>query len=307
MSLPWRRRSRIRPATRTRDVGLGAGLEVAELGPELGRACGRGRSGRDTGRRPAAAQRRRGRRVGAPVRPARRSTAVVVGVLRRGRVVGHPADARCGHHGRCAPFSPGWSGARRYDAAARDQEFEHGSRHRRHRPHARSDGPTRARSSTCVPTTSAPTIVQALLDKAPGVDPGRGRGRDLGLRAAGRRGGLQPRPRHRAPRRARRRARRHREPLLLVVAADHPHGRARDQGRRGRRVRRRRRRDREPVPVGHVRRRARHPQRAVRRRRGAHGGAQRRAASTRGRRSSGLPDIYIAMGQTAENVAEYAR
>ena len=42
-------------------------------------------------------------------------------------------------------------------------------------------------------------------------------------------------------------ARRDRQPLLLVVAADDPHGGARDQGRRGRCVRRRRRRDREPL------------------------------------------------------------
>ena len=45
----------------------------------------------------------------------------------------------------------------------------------------------------------------------------------------------------------RRRPRRHRQPLLLVVAADHPHGRPRHQGRRGRRLRRRRRRDRQPL------------------------------------------------------------
>ena len=64
-------------------------------------------------------------------------------------------------------------------------------------------------------------------------------------------------PRRRAPRRARR-AGRDRQPLLLVVAPDHPHGGARDQGRRGRRVRRRRRRDREPV---HERRGRRRPAR----------------------------------------------
>ena len=73
--------------------------------------------------------------------------------------------------------------------------------------------------------------------------------------------------------RRRRRAGRHRQPLLLVVAADDPHGRARDQGRRGRRVHRRRRRDREPLPV----RRGRHrsAQREVRRGARPHQGARR--------------------------------
>ena len=37
---------------------------------------------------------------------------------------------------------------------------------------------------------------------------------------------------------------------------------------------------------------------------GAHGPARRSASVSRGRRQPGLPDIYIAMGQTAENVAE---
>ena len=94
----------------------------------------------------------------------------------------------------------------------------------------------------------APTIVRALLAKVPGRRPGRGRGRDLGHARSppARRGynmarvvallaGLDGVARH------------HRQPLLLVVAADDPHGGARDQGRRGRRVRRRRRRDREPL------------------------------------------------------------
>ena len=58
----------------------------------------------------------------------------------------------------------------------------------------------------------------------------------------------------------RRRPRRHRQPLLLVVAADDPHGRPRHQGRRGRRLHRRRRRDREPLHERHVRRPARHHQ-----------------------------------------------
>ena len=59
---------------------------------------------------------------------------------------------------------------------------------------------------------------------------------DPGLRSAGRRSGLQPGPRGRRRARLRLPARHHRQPLLLVVAADHPDGVPRDQGRRGRRV-----------------------------------------------------------------------
>ena len=94
------------------------------------------------------------------------------------------------------------------------------------------------------------------------------RGRDPGLRPARRRGGVQHRPRGGPARRPARRPRGHRQPVLLLVAADHPHGRPRHQGRRGRRLRRRRRRDRQPL---HERRgRHRPAQRAVRRRRGRH-------------------------------------
>ena len=75
--------------------------------------------------------------------------------------------------------------------------------------------------------------------------------------------------------RRRRRAGRHRQPLLLVVAADDPHGRARDQGRRGRRVRRRRRRDREPLRST-ARPTAVRPNEKFGDARGAHEGAQRR-------------------------------
>ena len=98
------------------------------------------------------------------------------------------------------------------------------------------------------PDDLAATIVRRPRStEVPQLDPSRDRGPHPGLRPAGGRAGLQPRPRRRDPRRAARRPRRHGQPLLLVVAADDPHGRARDQGRRGRRVRRRRRRDREPL------------------------------------------------------------
>ena len=96
--------------------------------------------------------------------------------------------------------------------------------------------------------------------------------------------------------------RRHGQPLLLVVAADHPHGGPRHQGRRGRLLRRRWRRDRQPL---HVRRsRHRPPQRAVRRRRSAHRRARTGGEDGPGPPAEGVPDIYIAMGQTAENVVE---
>ena len=104
--------------------------------------------------------------------------------------------------------------------------------------------------------------------------------------------------------RAARRPRRDRQPLLLVVAADHPHGGARDQGRRGRRVRRRRCRDRQPLRArarptpGPTTRCSPTPRRT-------HGRARpgRRQLDA----ADGLPDIYIAMGQTAENVVDSPR
>ncbi len=178
-------------------------------------------------------------------------------------VVGHPADARWGFRASAVPFGRRDSGDRTWKQSSSP-------------PPARPIG--RANKGSLVdlrPDDLGATIVQALLEKVPERRPRPDRGRDLGQRAAGRRGGLQRRPGDRAARGARRRAGRHREPLLLVVAADHPHGRARDQGRRGRRVRRRWRRDGEPLPLRHVRRRAGHAQREVRRRRGAHGEAHR--------------------------------
>ena len=47
------------------------------------------------------------------------------------------------------------------------------------------------------------------------------------------------------------------------------------------------------------------PERRLRRRRRAHRRAGARRRRRRGRPPTGLPDIYIAMGQTAENVAEF--
>ena len=72
----------------------------------------------------------------------------------------------------------------------------------------------------------------------------------------------------------RRRARRHGQPLLLVLAADDPHGGPRHPGRRGRRLRRRRRRDGEPLHARRVGHRPAQP--GVRRGRGAHQGPRAR-------------------------------
>ena len=101
---------------------------------------------------------------------------------------------------------------------------------------------------------------------------GRGRGRHPRVRAAGGRGGLQRRPRGGVAVGARRRARCHGQPLLLVVAADHPYGRARHPRRRGRRLRGGRRRDREPLHERRVRHRP--TQRRVRGGRAADQGAR---------------------------------
>ena len=129
------------------------------------------------------------------------------------------------------------------------------------------------------------------------------RGPDHGLRPARRRVRLQHGPRRRHPGRHARRPRRHRQPLLLLVAADHPHGHPRHPRRRGRRLRRRRRRDRQPLPQRHGRRGPAPRTRASPRPRPAPPSA-RPAASADWTPAEGLPDVYIAMGETAENVAE---
>ena len=123
----------------------------------------------------------------------------------------------------------------------------------------------------CRPDDLAGFIIKDVLGKVPALDPADRRGRHPRLWPARWRGGLQRRPCGRAAGRAPRRARRDRQPLLLLVAADDPHGRPRHQGRRGRRVRRRRRRDREPLHARCLRHRSAQP--ALRRRRGHHGRA----------------------------------
>ena len=155
------------------------------------------------------------------------------------------------------------------------------------------------------PDDLAAQMVRAALDKVPVARPARHRRPDHGLRAARRRGGLQHRPRGRRRARLRLPARHHGQPVLLVVAADHPDGVPRDQGRRGQRVHLRGRRDGFALPEGHLRRLARLAQPAVRRRRGTLGQASSAGADEwhDPREDGVLPDVYIAMGQTAENVA----
>ena len=116
------------------------------------------------------------------------------------------------------------------------------------------------------PDDLAAQIVRAALDKVPALDPTTIDDLNLGCGLPGGEqgfnmarvvavlAGLRPPARH------------HGHPLLLVVAADHPDGLARDQGRRGRRVRLRRRRDGLPVRQGQLRPLARHPEPALRRR-----------------------------------------
>ena len=97
--------------------------------------------------------------------------------------------------------------------------------------------------------------------------PARHRRPDAGLRAARRRAGLQHGPRGRASCSATTRARHDGHPVLLVVAADHPDGVPRDQGRRGRRLHLGRRRVRLPVRQRQQRRPAGHAEPGLRRRR----------------------------------------
>ena len=101
----------------------------------------------------------------------------------------------------------------------------------------------------CRPDDLTAHVVEGGPGQGALARPGAGRGPDRRLRPAGRRVGLQHRPGGRDPGRPARRARRDRQPLLLLVAADHPHGRPRHPRRRGRRVHRGGRGDRQPLPA----------------------------------------------------------
>ncbi len=158
------------------------------------------------------------------------------------------------------------------------------------------------------PDDLARQMVEAALDKVPELD--RADIDDLHprLRAARRPGRLQHRPRRRRPARPRPRPRRHRQPLLLVVAADHPHGDARHPRRRRRRLHLRPasrsvssfatgNADGWPNTKNPLFADADGPHREGRR--------GRRRTWPDPREEGLLPDVYIAMGQTAENVASF--
>ena len=105
-----------------------------------------------------------------------------------------------------------------------------------------------------------------------------------------------------------RRPRRHHHPLLRLLGADHADGVPRDQGRRGRRVRLRRRRDglavrRRAAPTPGPTPATRCFAEAEARTRGPAEHGSGGAAWHDPREDGVVPDAYIAMGQTAENVA----
>ena len=155
------------------------------------------------------------------------------------------------------------------------------------------------------PDDLAALIVRTALDKIPALDPNTVDDLYLGCGLPGGDVRQQHGARRQRAQRHGRRPRRHRHPLLRLVGADHPDGLPRHQGRRGRRLRLRRRRDglelraRAPPTTG------RHPEPALRGRAGADEGSRRgRPSDWHDPREDGqLPDAYIAMGQTAENVA----
>ena len=155
------------------------------------------------------------------------------------------------------------------------------------------------------PDDLAAAIVRAALDKVPSLDPHEIDDLLLGLRPAGRRAGLQPGPRRRRLPRLRRAAGGDHHPLLLLLAADDSDGDACDPGRRGRCVRLGRRRNRVPVcprnsdpwPGTHNPIFAEAEERSVE---AAQGGT-----TWHDPREDGLlPNIYLPMGQTAENLAQ---
>ena len=85
----------------------------------------------------------------------------------------------------------------------------------------------------CRPDDLAATIVKALLDKVPALDPATIEDVIWAARSPRAKPGYNVARVVAHPRRAPRRPGHDGQPVLLVVAADDPHGRARDQGRRG--------------------------------------------------------------------------
>ena len=175
-------------------------------------------------------------------------------------------------------------------------------------PARRSAGPSRARSRTSGRTTWRwPRSCGPRWPRCPSLDPAELDDLYLGCAEPWGEHGIEHGPGRRGAGRAGPPARRHGQPVLRVQRADHPDGLPRDQGRRGRRVRLGRRRVRvagtraSPAP-GRATRTGSNPLFARRR------GAQRGHAASNEtwhdpRQDGQLPDVYLAMGQTAENVA----
>ena len=115
------------------------------------------------------------------------------------------------------------------------------------------------------PDDLAAFAVQAALDKVPGLDPRDIDDLMLGCGQPAGEAGLQHRPRRRGQARHGLPARHDGQPLLLLLAADHPHGLPRHQGRRGRGLRQRRRRGRLPLRQRHGRLGAGRPEPRLRR------------------------------------------
>ena len=160
--------------------------------------------------------------------------------------------------------------------------------------------------TTIRPDELAAQIVRAALDKVPALDPHDIDDLMMGCGQPGGESGFNIARQVAVAARLRLPARYHRQPVLLVVAADLSDGLPRDQGRRGRRVRLGRGRDRVALRQRQRRRLAEHPQPGLRRGRGS---APPRLAESGAsewhdpREDGALPDVYIAMGQTAENLA----
>ena len=178
---------------------------------------------------------------------------------------------------------------------------------RRHRAQ-----PDRPRVQGLAASASGPTTWPATVDpRRPGqgarARPGHAGRPDARLRRAGGRAGRQHGPPGRRRARLRRAARHDGQPVLRLVGADLADGVPRDQGRRGPRVRVRRRRVRVPLP-GVQRRRRRAARSSSTRSSTRPGPAPRPPPQSNEtwhdpREDGLLPDVYIAMGQTAENLA----
>ena len=162
------------------------------------------------------------------------------------------------------------------------------SRHRRHRPL-----PHRSRLQGIAEGSAPRRPGRHHRARRPGqgarARPARHRRPDARLRPARRRAGLQHGARRGDAARHGPPAGHDHHPLLLLLAADHPHGHARHQGRRGRCLHLGGRGDGVPVREGQQRLAARHEEPRLRRRGGAgrQGGRERRrqlARPARGRR-----------------------